>query len=133
MTKEFLRNFDIVSNFNNSLLFYVSKSVLGNLRTPCLNKGLTHHIPTLNRRCCYITVDSATTALQNGACTYQCISKQMHDKTPFSHNSFMKSLEFCDNYITLFCLEKKLTFYNIILTLSHAWHITALKVVEITI
>jgi hypothetical protein len=26
------------------------------------------------RRCCYITMDSATTALQNGACTYQCIS-----------------------------------------------------------
>jgi hypothetical protein len=24
--------------------------------------------------CCYITVDSATTALQNGACTYLCIS-----------------------------------------------------------
>jgi hypothetical protein len=24
--------------------------------------------------CCYITVDSAITALQNGACTYQCIS-----------------------------------------------------------
>ncbi len=26
--------------------------------------------------CCFITADSATTALQNGACTYQCISKQ---------------------------------------------------------
>jgi hypothetical protein len=26
------------------------------------------------RRCCYITVDSVTTALQNGASTYQCIS-----------------------------------------------------------
>jgi hypothetical protein len=24
--------------------------------------------------CCYITVDSATSALQNGACTYRCIS-----------------------------------------------------------
>ncbi len=51
-------------------------------------------------RCCYITVDSATTAPQNGACTYRCISKQMHYKTPFSHNVYMKSLE------TLFCLEK---------------------------
>ncbi len=29
-------------------------------------------------RCCYITVDSETTALQNGACTYRCICKQMH-------------------------------------------------------
>jgi hypothetical protein len=58
------------------------------------------------KRCCYITVDSATTALQNGACTYQCISNQMHYKTPFTHNGYMKSLEFYDNYITLFCLEK---------------------------
>jgi hypothetical protein len=36
-------------------------------------------------RCCYITVDSATTALQNGACTYRCIPKQMHYKTLFAH------------------------------------------------
>jgi hypothetical protein len=42
--------------------------------------------------CCYITVDSATTALQNSACTYRCISIQMHYKTPFSHSGFMKSL-----------------------------------------
>jgi hypothetical protein len=55
--------------------------------------------------CCYITVDSKTTALQNGACTYQCISKQMHYKTPFSHNGYMIGLEFYENYITLFCLE----------------------------
>jgi hypothetical protein len=53
--------------------------------------------------CCYIRVDSATTALLNGACTYRCISKQIHYKTPFSH---MKSLEISENYITLFCLEK---------------------------
>jgi hypothetical protein len=45
-------------------------------------------------RCCYITVDSATTAVQNGACTYLCISKQMHYKTPFSHNGYMKILDF---------------------------------------
>ncbi len=55
--------------------------------------------------CCYITVDSGTTALQNSACTYRCISKQMHYKTPFSHNDPMKSLEIYENYITLFCLE----------------------------
>jgi dipeptide/tripeptide permease len=36
--------------------------------------------------CCYITVDSSTTALQNGACTYQCLSQQRHYKTPFSQN-----------------------------------------------
>jgi RNA recognition motif-containing protein len=40
----------------------------------------------------YITVDSTTNALQNGACTYQCVSKQMHYKTPFSHNSYKNSL-----------------------------------------
>jgi hypothetical protein len=49
------------------------------------------HLAQMSRRegwgsmfwmCCYITVDSGTTALQNGACTYRCISKQMHYKTP---------------------------------------------------
>ncbi len=55
---------------------------------------------------CYITVYSATTALQNGACTYRCISKQILYKTLFSHNSYMKSLEIYENYITLSCLEK---------------------------
>ncbi len=39
--------------------------------------------------------------LQNGACTHRCISKQIHYKTTFSHNSYMKSLEFYENYITL--------------------------------
>ena len=54
------------------------------------------------KRCCYITVDSATAALQNGACTYRCISKQMHYKTPLSHNGytwkvwkFMKTTSVC--------------------------------------
>jgi hypothetical protein len=75
-------------------------------------------------RCCYITVDSATTALQDGACTYKCISKQMHYNTPFSHNQYMKSLEFYENYNTLFCLEKNILFDNFISTQNHAWHIT---------
>ncbi len=56
--------------------------------------------------CCYITVDSATTALQNGACTYRCISKQMRYKTPLSHNGDLKSLEIYENFITLSFLEK---------------------------
>ncbi len=47
----------------------------------------------------------------------------MHYKTPFSYNGYMKSLEFYENYITLFCLGKKL-FDNIMLTQNHAWHIT---------
>jgi hypothetical protein len=57
--------------------------------------------------CFYITVDSGTTALQNSACAYRSISKQMHYKTPFLHNGYMKSLEIYENYITLFCLEKQ--------------------------
>ncbi len=76
------------------------------------------------QRCCYITVDSATTALQNGACTYRCFSKQRHYKPLFSHNSYMKSLEFYENYITLFRLEKNKFVYNIMLTQNHTLHIT---------
>jgi hypothetical protein len=76
-------------------------------------------------RCCYITVDSATTALQNGACTYRCTSKQMHYKTPFSCKGYLKSLEFYENYITLFCLKKK-TFWQYYINSEPcmAWHIT---------
>jgi hypothetical protein len=69
-------------------------------------------------------VDSATAALQNGACTHWCISKQMHYKTPFSHNSYMKSLEFYENYIILFCLEKDKHFDHIVLLKNHACHNT---------
>jgi hypothetical protein len=76
-------------------------------------------------------VDSATTALQNGACIHRYISKQMHYKTPFSHNGCMKSLEYYENYITLFCLEKSKLFDNIILTQN--MHDIFPKVVEITI
>jgi hypothetical protein len=36
----------------------------------------------------------------------------MHYKTPFSHNGYMKSLEFYEYYITLFCLEKKQCYSN---------------------
>jgi hypothetical protein len=73
---------------------------------------------------CYITVDFATTILQNDACTYRCISKQLHYKTPFIHKGYMKSMEFYENYITLFCLEKDKLVGNVILTQNHAWHIT---------
>jgi hypothetical protein len=48
----------------------------------------------------------------------------MHYKTPFSHNGYMKSLEFYENYITLFCLEKNKLFDNFILTQNREWHIT---------
>ncbi len=46
----------------------------------------------------------------------------MHYKTLFSHNVYMKSLEIYENYITLFCLEKKN--FLAILTQNYAWHIT---------
>jgi hypothetical protein len=48
----------------------------------------------------------------------------MHYKTPFLHNSHMKRLEFYENYIALFCLEKNKLFDSIILTQNIAWHIT---------
>jgi hypothetical protein len=68
-------------------------------------------------------LDFATTALQTVlAYIGACFSKQMHYKT--SHNSNMKSLEFYENYITLFCLEKNKLFDSIILTQNHAWHST---------
>jgi hypothetical protein len=76
------------------------------------------------KRDCYITVDSATNALQNGACTYQCISKQMHyKKHPFHTMGYMEIMDFYENDITLFCLEKN-PFENIILTQNHPEHIT---------
>ncbi len=77
----------------------------------------------LSSWCCYITVDSSTTALQKSACTYQCISKQMHYKTPFSHNGYMKVWNFMKN-TSLCSIWKNKTFWNIILTHNHAWHIT---------
>jgi len=51
----------------------------------------TGHMYTMGRslfyiiyfRCCYITVNSETTALQNGACTYRCISN--HHSLPGRH------------------------------------------------
>jgi hypothetical protein len=72
-------------------------------------------------------VDSGTTALQNGDCTYRCISKQMFYKTPLhTTTTYMKSLEIYENYITLFYLEENKLFdkYYWKLTQNHAWHIT---------
>ncbi len=57
-------------------------------------------------RCCYITVDFAITALQTGACTYRCISKQVHYKNPFQTTAIWKVWNFMTNYMIIFCLEK---------------------------
>ncbi len=70
-------------------------------------------------RCCYITVDSGTTALQNGACIYRCISKQMHYKTPFSQRLFEKSGNLWKLHHSV-PSGKKTNFDNI---MTHAWHI----------
>jgi hypothetical protein len=75
-------------------------------------------------------VDSAKTALQNGACTYWCISKQMHKKTPFLHNGYMKSLELM-KITSLFSVLKKQSFGNNILT--RTMHGILPKVIELTI
>ncbi len=64
------------------------------------------------RRCCYITVDSATTALQNGACTHTSVHFLTNalQNTLFTQRLYMKNLEIYENYITLFCLKKKQLF-----------------------
>ncbi len=54
----------------------------------------------------------------------------MHYKTSFSHNGYMKSLEFYEKYITLFYLEKKKLFE--ILYQLRTMHGILPKVVEIT-
>ncbi len=59
--------------------------------------------------CCYITVDSSTSALQNGACTYQCISKQMHYKNPFHTTATWKAWNFMKN-TSLCSIWKKTNF-----------------------
>ena len=93
--------------FEKSSRFYICERTLYEsmilLQSQKWKAGLCIYIDI---RCCYMTVDSRTTALQNGACSYPCISKQMNYKTPFSPNGYMTSLEFNENYITLFCLEK---------------------------
>jgi hypothetical protein len=68
--------------------------------------------------------------LHNSGFCNKCTPKrclQTHYKTPFSQNGYIKSLKFYENYITLFCLEKKL-FDNIILAQNHAWRMVVLTI-----
>ncbi len=101
------------------MLFFWDHVFLSSNIFPLFSNSLTS---SLTKWCCYITVDSTTTALQNCACTYRCISKQMHYKTLLSPNGYMSG--------NLWKLEhsvlsgKKKLFYNIILTQNHTWHIT---------
>ncbi len=66
----------------------------------------------------YITVGSATTALQNCACTYRCISKKMHYKTHPFHTTatwniwnFMKTTSLCSlrgiflDFFFVYCIQ----------------------------
>ncbi len=80
-------------------------------------------------RFCYITVDSAITALQNSACTYSigAFPTKFTINHPFQTCkvwSFMKTT-------SLTSVWKNKLFYNIFLTQNHACHIP--KVIEITI
>ncbi len=67
-------------------------------------------------RCCYIKVDLATTALQNGTCTYRCISKH-----PFHTTAIWKVWNFIINPVLF---GKKHFFDRLIFTQNYAWHIT---------
>ncbi len=51
--------------------------------SPFLHKPDYMPLVYSEKGCCYVTVDSPTTAIQSGACTRRCISKQMHYKTTF--------------------------------------------------
>ncbi len=105
--------------FSFSLRFLILLFLYGYHLTILFPSSLFLLVPlSVFTRCCYTTVDSATTALQNGACIYRCISKQIHYKTSLSHNGFMKILEIYENYITLSCLKKKSFLQN------PTWHIT---------
>jgi hypothetical protein len=70
----------------------------------------------------YITVDSATTALQNGDCT-GALPNKCSIKTPFSHKGYTIIWIFMKTR-SLFSVWKKELFDNIILTQNNAWHIT---------
>jgi hypothetical protein len=75
-----------------------------------------------------------------GAATQRWILEPQHSKTvlahigafpkkctlkhPFHTMATWKFCKFCENYITLFCLEENKLFDKIILTQNHAWHIT---------
>jgi hypothetical protein len=54
-------------------------------------------------RCCYITVDSLTPALWNGACSKRWISEQMRQKLLMFHNSSIRNRD---------CHEMTLLFYT---------------------
>jgi hypothetical protein len=54
----------------------------------------------------------------------------MHYKTSFSHNGIIKNLEFYENYITLFCMEK--TNFLTLLYKLRTMHGRLTKVVIIT-
>jgi hypothetical protein len=55
----------------------------------------------------------------------------MRYKTPFANNGYMESLEIYENYITLFCLEKK--HFLAILYLLRTMHGILPKVIELII
>ncbi len=79
----------VVVGYSNESGTVSTQSVHGTVTLTC--SGYYLYTWWQSFRCCYITVNSGTTALQNGACTFRCISKQMHYKTLFSHRLNEKS------------------------------------------
>ncbi len=71
-------------------------------------------------RCCYITVNSATSVLQNIECTFRCISKQIHYTVK---HPFTQGLEFYEELHHFVLSGENKLFDNIILAQNHAWHI----------
>ncbi len=64
-----------------------ARSLASKKRRNTVNPNPPYSTRHAKNGCCYITVDSATSALQNGACIYLCISKKMHYKKPFSYTT----------------------------------------------
>ncbi len=78
--------------------------------------------------------------LKAGAATWRWILQQLRSKTvlapigafpnkytlktPFSHNGYIRSLEFYENYHFVLSGQNKLFDNNDMLAQNHAWHIT---------
>ncbi len=80
---------------------------------PLLNKV---QVASVGNRCCYVTVDPAMAASQNGACTYQCVTEHMcviTDNIILFHNCPMITDERNEFSVCfLWCSEKFCFFYE---------------------
>jgi hypothetical protein len=102
--------------------------------SPALHLQCTHILcndwVVSSDKCHYV---ASLVLLHNGGFCNKCTPKRclhilVNFQTPLSHKGYMRSLEFYENYITLFCLGKKL-FDHTILTM----HGILPKLIELTI